>query len=230
MGIGQLVSSFGQISFIAFVIVVAFLVFEVLQIKKQQAKKKKPTVPQFTPTPGSPPPIPSVPTPILENATAINQNKIASESSPPPIPGQHGLPRFVIFGIFIGVLVVAAGFAVFTFISATSTPDKAAVVVQEVKSSGIKVYNKSWQELKAKDYEKLQPGDTIIIGIATVPNTDIDMARIRVNENLWTQDHITKQLNPSFNVYYKEFRIPEGYLELQIDAQLHSVKQGWLSN
>lgn len=109
----------------------------------------------------------------------------------------------------------------------TNTP-QANVVVEEVVSHGIKIYDNKWQELKGTIAAELAPGDTVYCALETIPSADIDRARIRVNATVWQLTDITQQFNKNLNVYYRECKVATSESKLKIEAQLHSVKDGWL--
>jgi hypothetical protein len=92
----------------------------------------------------------------------------------------------------------------------------------------IKIYNEKWQELNDEELKNLKPGEKIFIGIEKVGFSDIDMARIKVNQGAWDEESITQNFNPEKNVFYKEYQVATADSFLKIEAQLHSSTEGWL--
>ncbi|PIS16075.1 hypothetical protein COT62_00345, partial [Candidatus Roizmanbacteria bacterium CG09_land_8_20_14_0_10_41_9] len=86
------------------------------------------------------------------------------------------------------------------------------------------------RELTDLEVSKLKGGDRILIGIETIKNVDVDRARIRVNETEWKLNHITLNFDSQKSIYYKEYSISSGAASLKIEAQLHSLKDGWLGD
>jgi hypothetical protein len=108
-------------------------------------------------------------------------------------------------------------------------PQDSQVSVQEVQSSGIKIYNANWEEISGDTTDTLNGGDRIYVGIAMVVGSDIDKARIKVNSAEWTINDITADYNSQYNVFYKPYIIKENETKLEIEAQLYSKTKGWLS-
>ena len=105
------------------------------------------------------------------------------------------------------------------------------IVIQEISSLGLKVFTNSWVEVNEGDTGRtLKPGAKLYLGIQTIEEADIDRARIKVNEKDWNVAHITSQFNKEKKVYYREYTIASGESKLKIDAQLHSVADGWLGD
>jgi len=92
----------------------------------------------------------------------------------------------------------------------------------------IKIYNEKWQELNDEGLKNLKPGEKIFIGIEKVGFSDIDMARIKINQGAWDKESITQNFNPEKNVFYKEYQVATADAFLKIEAQLHSSTEGWL--
>lgn len=100
-----------------------------------------------------------------------------------------------------------------------------------LKSTGIHLYNKEWQELKEDDILIIiQKKEPLYIGIETVSNNLIDKARIRINESFWAEKHETTQFNKDLKMYYTNYISSSESASLVIEAQLYSKEDGWLGN
>lgn len=219
MDILLFLASVNKISIIAFLVTLGLLIYEIYQLRKAARKQIKSKLPAFG-----------------EQKGAVFQPVI------PPLPPEGSVAhmsvkkknyRLLVVSLIGGVLSV--GFIGFIGINAVSQNSRASQVVPEataqmVRSVGVKVFNLNWQELSADQVAQLPRGSSIYVGIAAIPVADIDKARIRVNESSWRPEHETNLLSPDGKVYYKEYTIATSDARLQIDAQFHSVSQGWLGN
>lgn len=97
-------------------------------------------------------------------------------------------------------------------------------------SKGIRIFDRDFKPIRAEEIGKLSEGKSIIIGVETIKDSDIDQARIRVNSDVWRQENITQKFAKKFNVFFITYVIPTGVTKLKIEAQLHSFKNGWLGN
>lgn len=207
-------SSINKISILAFIATLGYLIYEVRLLKKEKQKNVKPIIPQFD----------QAATPIPIETQQIVTDEIASKKS-----NYHK--------IMLTVLIVMLGFfgltTILGFINAGKEKDntaaKSQVVVQEVRSQGIKVYDSKWAEFKDDTVTAINPGDILYIGVSNIRGTDVDKARIRVNKGQWTPETITEKYDQPHNVYYVEHTVGTGEAQLQIEAQLHSKTDGWLS-
>jgi len=214
--------SVNKISLFAFLGVFGFLVYEVCLLRREHLKKQKPVLPQFN-------------TSTVVDKTVIQQQAVSL--SPPKkadIEKHTKSPIFLII-LLICMIIFFLGFTIYTvFIGKTvkGTPEiTPKVIIQEISSPGLKVFDSNWVEINEKDTkEQLNPGERIYIGISTIEEADIDRARIRVNEKSWNISHITDKLNKEKKLYYKEYIIATGESKLTIDAQLHSKIDGWLGD
>ncbi|NTU72630.1 hypothetical protein HGB07_00415 [Candidatus Roizmanbacteria bacterium] len=215
MDILQYIISLNKISIIAFVAAGAVVIYELRLMKREHDKKRVPKIPHFNQNEKIDP---------VSNATPLATEK----KSKVPFRINH-----TILLSFIAVVLVLFGITTFFTLDSkqnqTRFIQRSQITIQEVKSSGIKVLDENGKDIQ-NDSTKLHPGLKIYIAIETIPESDIDKARIRVNESAWTTEHIITDFNQSWKSYFKVFIIPEGVKSLKIDAQLHSIKDGWLGD
>lgn len=215
MDIIGILISLNKISLVALVVTVGFLFYQIYLLKKEtENKKKKLVIPDFKEGNA---------TPFAQQSKILvpQEKQLYTKSSILPII--IGAVFLVIFGlIFVfGLLQSGAG--------RSQNPIPTAAV-NFVASKGIAIYNQNWVRLADSMLKKIQPGEHIVVGIASVKGSDVDMARIRLNKNKWTQDDITYQFNRQMNLFYKEFVISTGESSLKFEAELHSKEDGWLGD
>lgn len=213
MNIVDYLVSVNKISIIAFIVTLGFLGWEWKKLSDEKKKAVKPVVPQFDPNAGPQP---------LEGATAI-------ELPDPLLAKKAQYHKIIIVALIIMVFV----FGITSLVSLFGARKKdaagqAGVVVREVQSNGIRVYDQDWIELKGTS-APVKAGDDLIIGVSTVKGLDLDKARIRINDTQWGPDTITTKFDVPHAVYYRMYKIGSGEAKLQIEAQLHSKTDGWLS-
>lgn len=214
MDVLEFLSSVNKISFIAFLAAFAFLIYEIRLIRGDKKTNLKPEIPQFDQS--------ATPLPITQELIAIEEARAKPVSS----IHKYLLPVLIIMVIFFGLISV---YGLIRGSNKDTEQQQAQVQVQEVKSVGIKIYDTQWQEIAGESTSQIKVGDKIYIGIASVKGTDIDKARIKVNEPQWGVDQITAQYNKEKNVFYREYTVKESDTNLQIEAQLHSKANGWLT-
>jgi len=209
--------SVNKVSLVIFLITLAGLVYEYLLFKKESRREKTPKLPQFKENYA----------PAFEKGTKVMvfEKKEEKKSGEPP-------------RVFFLLIIIMIFFALLTLIGflgekrqkEQSQSVVVPTVVEErvVASSGIEIYNKDFYPLKEEEIAKLKPGDKILIGIKTVPGADIDKARIRVNKDFWEIGDETKNFDSKTQVFYIEYQIASSDSKLKIEAQLHSVTEGWL--
>lgn len=210
--------SLNKISLLAFFITMIFVGYQIFLFKKETHKKNVTTIPDFK-----------------SNATAVrtdtatshivkNKNAIYHRSSFVPII--IGMILLLIFAsIFLFGLIKSNYISNQRSSVITPTP-----IINLVASKGIKIYNQNWQTIDDNTLVQMKPGQTILVGIATINGVDIDSARIRINKETWDQKDITLSFNKSQGVFYREYAISTGSAFLKIEAELHSVSDGWLGN
>jgi hypothetical protein len=217
MDIADFLVSLNKISLVALLIIIGFLSYQIYLLKKEtENKKKKLVIPDFKASSGA------TPFPQSMQTVAQEEKKAYIKSSRTPII--IGVILFFIFGIiFI--------FSMFRSKSESQVSDQdlgVTPIVNFVASKGIKIYNQNWEEISDDLLRKIKSGQRILVGVETIKDTDIDMARIRVNKNMWNQDDITIDLNKKLNVFFKEHIVSTGESFLKVEAQLHSKTDGWL--
>ncbi len=210
--------SLNKVSLVALFVIIGFLSYQIYLLKKETGnKKKKLIIPDFKTTN-------STPFPQSMQAVVPEEKKAFSKSSKNPLI--IGVILFFIFGLIFtfGLLNSRSGSKA-TDQDLTITP-----VLNFVASKGIKIYNQNWTEFSDESLRKIKPGQHIIVGIETIRDSDIDMARIRVNKNIWNQDDITIAFKKEVNVFFKEYIISTGESFLKVEARLHSKTDGWLGD
>lgn len=186
-------------------------------MRREKVKEKKPEIPQFDPTkqmgPDHTTPMP-VPQQVATHKTSAGFHKFI-------------FPILFVMLLLFGIISVAG--LLFGNSQQSSVPVPPAPQVQEVKSTGIKIYDNRWVEIPGESTDVLREGDLLYIGVVSVRGANIDMARIKINEPVWSPQHTTTKYNPAFNVYYREYVISPTDVELEIEGQLHDKSTGWLS-
>lgn len=209
--------SINKISLLAFLVTLGYLIYEIYLFKKEQKIKKNPIIPQFK----------EGLAPEINNATVIiSKNQEAQQP-------KKNWPVFVIlicFLIFFAFLSLTGFYYQSTFSRKSNRliSPIPTVIEKIVESSGILIYDKNFRLLENDDLNKLSSGSSIIIGIKTIPQTDIDKARIRINKNYWEITDETTKFDKKNQVYYLNYVIASGESQLKIEGQLHSKTDGWL--
>lgn len=210
-----ILTSVNKISLIAFFITLSFLLYELYLFRKEGKRSSRPNIPQFNES--------LVGGPVR---TKVIKTEDTAKSRPSNKLGLLlALAGVIFFGIvsLFGLITIKKSAA-----QQTVSPTSGTTFLS---STGIKVYDSSWQEVKTEvDLGRLKSGDKIFIGVETINGLDIDRARIRVNSSLWQVEDIVLQFNKDYKVFYREHLLPEGALSLKIEAQLHSAKDGWLGD
>ncbi|MCX6730864.1 MAG: hypothetical protein NTZ55_03375 [Candidatus Roizmanbacteria bacterium] len=215
-GFVDFVVSINKVALLAFVVVLAFLLFEIKKMMDEKRKKEKPVVPQFNdkmqqkPAAVNSTPLPAI-VPLKKNEKTVN-----------PL-------LMIAIGIIslVGVVVIMVA----SYKTSVNKQRTASIpIVRQIQSAGLKVYDTNWMEIEKKKNEKAKPGEKLYIGLLTIVESDIDRARIKVNANDWQISDITTLFNPKLKVYYREYIVATGTAQLKIDAQLHSASDGWLSD
>lgn len=217
MDIGGILSSINIVTLIAFIITLGVLVYEIRFLIKDRRTKKSdaPVIPTFDPNQGPQPMVAA--TPIVEKEKDIKKN-----------PFLHRI-IFIILVIMLFVFGFLSVSSLFAPKQSNKTIKEPQVAVQEVQSSGIKIYNVNWEEITGDTTDTLKSGDRIYVGVAMIVGSDIDKARIKVNSTEWSINDITADYNSQYNVFYKPYIIKENETKLDIEAQLYSKTKGWLS-
>lgn len=214
------IASVNKISLIAFIGVFGFLLYEVWLLRKEHLKKQKPTIPQFD-------------TNTVVDKTVVQKQAASMTPLPKKIEVRKSKASPLLIGILVFMTLLFLGFSLFTVMNRSKTPVVSVtptIFIQEISSPGLKVFDNTWTEIVDAQSGRLTPGTQIYIGIQTIVDTDVDRARIKINEKEWNIKHITNQFNKEKNVYYREYIIATGESSLKIDAQLHSETDGWLGD
>ena len=208
MSILQALFSLKSISFIAFLATAGFLGYEVYLLWKSRRIDKTPDIPQFTDA--TPLDLSGLNLPL--NITTVTQPKATN--------------TYILIGVLAFMLIM---FGIGSLLGPTTTApaQKVAVVVPTAiplpPKDVIKVYDQNWSEAI-----NLKAGAQVFVGVQNVGGAVIDKARIRINETSWTAEHETTNFKPEQGVFYRALMIPADISNLQIEAQLHSSKDGWL--
>ncbi|MCL4374403.1 hypothetical protein M1523_00925 [Patescibacteria group bacterium] len=210
-------ASINKISIVAFIITMGFLVYEFRLIRREKISQTKPSIPRFDAGhPGG--------EGRFQSATVVDRSKKVDIN----FQSQRWL-----FSILFLMAIFFAGVTVIGFVARTdsgNTNPPVTVVYHEVASGGVKIYTPDWKEIGKDQLNAVQPGSEIIIGVESIPDADIDRARIRVNSSQWSADNITVKYDKGRNIYYRSYQLASNTAQLTIEAQLHSVKDGWLGD
>jgi len=211
--------SINKISFIAFIITLSFLIYEIILFKRDSRRHlNKINLPQFNDN-------------LNEKITNTQSKKIFNEEKK-----RINKPNNIVIIILIIISFLFGLLTIIGFIkseknipTASNSLSNYPTQVEFVNSKGIRIFDKDFKPIPESDLNKtIKNGETIFIGIETIPEVSIDRARIRVNKNNWDENDITVNFSKEFNVFYKEFDVASDSHYLKIEAQLHSSADGWL--
>lgn len=212
----SVLQSVNILAIVAFLLTTIFLCYEIYLLVRQKKQSDKPVIPDFKSevTYGRPKAI------KIDNDSLNKKNILLTPNE-----------KIIYVLIIIMVIFIVAG--IMAIFSKIEEEEKILMEkrkkVSIVKSDGIIIYNKEWQELKDTDLKKLRPGDIIKVAIKTIESTDIDKARIRVNKNSWDKDESQIIFDKNRNLFYKEYKVSSSDAKLSVEAQFHSIKDGWLN-
>jgi hypothetical protein len=200
----------------AFLLTTIFLSYEIYLLIRQKKQNDKPIIPDFKTGVDY-----GHPKAININVESLNKGNILKTPN----------EKLIIVLVIILIIFIIA--AIMSIISKIEEEEKAIMEkrkkVNVVKSNGIIIYNKDWEQLKEEDLKKLRPGDLIKVSIAIISKTDIDKARIKINRNSWDKDESQIVFDKNRNLFYKEYKVASSDAKLSIEAQFHSIKEGWLN-
>ncbi|HLC94434.1 MAG TPA: hypothetical protein VJH96_02610 [Patescibacteria group bacterium] len=221
MDIAAVIVSVNKIAIVAFFITGLFLGYEMYLFLKEEARAKKvQRIPDFT-----------------EFAPGIKPKIVTLDKKSGEFPSQKKRSPLVIVVlvsclVFFGILIVMKLFIAVpgNDIFNSLKTSKIEPTPSFVSSEGIKIYTEKWEELKDEQLHFLKTGDTIFIGIKTIPGIDIEKARIHINVDVWSLKDQTERFNRELNVFYTTHIVASEESRLKIEAQLYSQKDGWLGN
>ena len=213
----EVIISINKLSLVAFLIILGYIIYEIYLLKKEQKRKKIPSIPQFKENL----------VPQTMNTTVILSQKTENKHSKTDPKILWTL--FILLPVFAFLTIIGFFFQpnVNKKNQEVTTPIP-TVIEKIVESSGILVYDENFKLLNKDDLSKLSTGVTLIIGIKTIPQVDIDKARIRVNKNFWEITDETKKFDKKNQIFYINYKIASDAPSLKIEAQLHSKTDGWL--
>jgi len=200
-----------KFSLLAFFVTAVVLGYQVFLFRKEISfKKKDPVIPDFQE---------NLSVPKL-NFTQIDTEKIVA-------PKKINL-NFLLLIMVTFIVMVIVFMTLFSKKNTGTTTTQAPTTVNFIASKGIKLYDDKWKLLTELDVASLNGGEKIIIGIDKVSDVNIDGARIRINQNIWTKNDENVTYDGTKNIFYKEFVVATASSFLKIEAQLHSKVDGWL--
>lgn len=216
MDIFQFIQSINKVAIIIFFLTGFSLIYEIyLFIKEGRENKKKPKIPSLTSS-GAPHFQKKLTTPLREEKQSLFKQ-----------PNNLAIIVLIVLLIIFGII-----FIIGTVVSKKHKSSQTAVSTPTLENrhnifEGIKIYSPLWKIQEKSQLRFMHTGDMIIIGIKTIPNTDITKARIRVNSNEWRMVDETAVFNQQFGVFYQEYQIASDDTLLKIEGQLYSEKNGW---
>lgn len=213
MDFSFILSSLNKLSIVAFIITVIILFYEVYLLSRDKGKKSMPNIPAFNE---------KVNPPTMKFTALKVDNQIKTFKKNNKL-------------LIINLIVFLVVFAVTSIIglndirlSSTQKNTTSLDNTNLIYSKGIIIFDKDWNELKNEGIKRIKTGDKIILGVDKINNSDIDMARIKVNEPSWSLENTTLNFDKIHNVFYQEYQIASNESSLKVDAQLHSKSKGWL--
>jgi len=216
----EILFSINKISLLAFIITLGFLVYEFKLLKKEKKSNSKPQIPKFNSNYLTPNWFQN--TPIQKESSLNKKNTFFSN-------------KFIIV-LLILMLLFFAGYTTISFINQKNkeklnrATNNNQIQITTLASQGIKIYTDNNEEIKQSQIDQYPVGTILKIGVESIKEADIDKARIRVNELKWLADHETKNYDVIRNYYYINYKIATIPAQLKIEAQLHSIKDGWLGD
>jgi hypothetical protein len=211
--LGFFLTSINKISLLAFMVTFGFLGYEIYLFQKERKEKTKPRIPNFN-----------------EN-TVINasQSKVLLTQEEKAVKKSNNVV-IVVLAVLLLVFGLATVIGFKKINRAENEPLQVSPtpIVNFINSKGIKILDEKMVPLADLDLNRLKSGNMINIGIETIGETDIDMARIKVNRQKWEPADITTAFDKKNNIFYIKYTVATGESQLKIDAQLHSKVDGWL--
>lgn len=218
MDIFELIQSVNFIAIIAFFVTTGGVGYEVYLLMKQKKQSTTPNVPDFNKT---------------KTYGELRANSLVMSNK----PEDDAIFKKPNSKVLIGLMVTMIFFGVISFIGLFVKNENSdqefyknnnQVVTNMIASDGIKIYSKDWTELNDLLLKKAKIGDLLYVGILSIPKTDIDGARIKINQENWDEKSKEVLYNEKKRLFYKKYIVASGESKLKIEAQLHSKKNGWL--
>lgn len=215
------INSINKIAFLLLIITFIFLIWEINQLIKEKKQKKTPTIPNFN---------------INHNTKlsddVFKQNfgnlNVKKNKKDEIFTNSKANPFFLIVsGVILIIMIFYTWFLKEQKIK-TSTSAKSSII-NFVSSKGIVIFDENWREIKEQNLNYGDNNKKIYIGIKTIPGVKIDKARIRINRTEWLKEDETTAFDKINQVFYKEYKIATEEKKLIIEAQLHSLEDGWLT-
>lgn len=206
-----ILSSLNKISLFAFIVTFCILVYEVFLLLKAKNKKSVPNIPAFNEN---------------KEIQRPNYTELHLDDEAKTIMKSNN-------SLIIILIIFLVVFGLVTIVGAKSLVNNTKskpIPVEIISSKGIIIYDKNWRELNDELLKKLKENDKIIIGIDKTKDSDINMARIKINRSNWVSTDVTLNYNENNNIFYTNYQIASNESALKIDAQLHSKAKGWLGN
>lgn len=216
----EILLSLNKISLFAFIITLGFLIYEFKLINKEKRTLNKPQIPKFNNT-----------NPV--NTTFLNLNTNKNDSSKKTINSSSNKLIFILTFLMLLFFAIFSLYGFFNKNKLTNINDFSNNNQNEDKilvSQGIRIYNDKEVEIVQSQIDQYPVGTNIKIGVESVKEADIDKARIRINEMMWLPNHETQEYDIKNNIYYVNYKIATIPAQLKIEAQLHSLKDGWLGD
>jgi len=211
-------SSLNRITIISFFITFFLLIYQVYLLKKEIKKRKKRVedIPDFKDN---------------GRVNSINDFNFSEQKE----KGYTFYQDFFLNRFFIIVIlfIVFLSIFIFSLIKDNNQPRLVLnnTIIKEEKiivSPKIKIYNEKWEEIKEEEIKNINPGKKLFIAVEKIDDSNIDMARIKINQGEWDKQSITNNFNKEKNVFYREYQLATTDAFLKIEAQLHSKIDGWL--
>lgn len=197
-----------------FIVICGVLGYELYMFKRENKKKLKPVVPKFD----------------EKKSIKAQQAKVLVSAQKTQATNSSRIVLYVL--IILVVIIGGTTFFALRKVSeqtvSTVTPSQAPTL--SISSKGIHLFSETFEPLSDQAVAVLPPGTSIVVGIYTIPNSDIDMARIRLNKKIWESSDVVLQFDKKNAMYYTRYVIATGESQLNIEAQLHSKADGWLGD
>jgi len=211
MDLFKILGYLNKLSLLAFFVTLLVLGYQVYLLHRDTKKKKeKPVVPDFK-----------------ENQAVL---KINYTKIDPNLKGtvKREKNNNMIFLIVATVIVIISVFFSLFFKGSGNEEESRPSTVKLVISQGIKIYDGQWEILKDEDIANLKDGDKIMVAVESVPDPNVDKARIRINSGRWMVEDETSRYDKVKNLFYREYVVASNDAYIKAEAQLHSKVDGWL--